>query len=112
MSVDRRSFSQKKRAEIVLRQNGRCAMCGSKLQPGKFEIDHIAALIHSGTNDDDNLRAICAIPCHRNKSRADVHARAKADRIAAGGKQRRGRPFPGSRASNLKKHFDGTVTRR
>lgn len=108
--VDRRSFSFKKRAEICLRQSGKCG-CGEKLQPGRYEIDHIAALIHGGSNDDDNLRAIC-LDCHKAKTRKDVQGRAHHDRIAAGGKQRKGPPMPGSRDSGLKKHMDGTVSRR
>lgn len=108
--VDRRSFSQKKRAEICLRQGGKCG-CGEKLQAGLYEIDHIAALIHGGSNDDDNLRAIC-VDCHKNKTRKDVQGRAHHDRIAAGGKQRKGPPMAGSRGSLFKKHMDGSVSRR
>lgn len=108
--VDRRSFSQKKRAEICLRQGGKCG-CGEKLRHGQYEIDHIAALIHGGSNEDDNLRAIC-LDCHKAKTRKDVQGRAHHDRIAVGGKQRRGPPMPGSRASNTKKHMDGTTSFR
>jgi 5-methylcytosine-specific restriction protein A len=108
--VDRRSFSQKKRAEICLRQGGKCG-CGEKLQLGQYEIDHIQALVHDGDNEDDNLRAICR-DCHKAKTRKDVQGRAHHDRIAVGGKQRKGPPMPGSRASGLKKHMDGSVSRR
>lgn len=89
--TQRRSLSQKKRAEICLRQNGLCAQCRIKLMPSMFDIDHVQALIHGGDNEDDNLRALC-FDCHKTKTRKDVHGHAKADRIAAGGKQVK-RPF-------------------
>lgn len=110
--TDRRYLSQKQRAELVLAQSGRCASCGSKLRPGNIEFDHIQALIHGGDNEPDNWRAICADPCHRNKTRADVQAKAKVDRIAFGGRQRKGRTMPGSRASGFKKCVSGKVVRR
>ncbi len=46
--IDRRSISQRARAEICLRQKGCCADCGEKLKPGQFAIDHIQALEHGG----------------------------------------------------------------
>ena len=110
--IDRRSISQKRRAEICLRQNGLCAMCGAKLLPGKFEIDHETALVHSGSNEDDNLRALCTSPCHRSKTKKDVQAQAKVERIAWGGRQRKGPPMPGSKNTKFKKHMDGSVSWR
>lgn len=109
--IDRRSFSQKRRTEICLRQSGKCADCGEKLRPGMFDIDHRQALIHGGDNEGDNLAAIC-FECHKRKTAKDVHGRAHADRIAVGGKQRKGPPMPGSRKSAFKKHMDGSVSRR
>jgi 5-methylcytosine-specific restriction enzyme A len=109
--TDRRSISQKRRAEIVLSQGCLCKMCGTKLIPSQYEIDHIAALIHGGSNEEYNLQAICK-DCHKLKTREDVHARAHADRIAAGGRKRKGAPLPGSRASGWKKRMDGTVVKR
>lgn len=79
--------------------------------PSRFEIDHIAALVHGGSNDMDNLRAIC-LDCHKAKTRADIQARSKSDRIAAGGKQRRGAPIPGSRNTPWKRLMSGGVVRR
>lgn len=109
--IDRRTFSQKKRAEIVLRQGGNCRDCGEKLQPSRFQIDHRQALIHDGDNSDENLAAVCDA-CHRIKTKKDVHARAHADRVAVVGRQRRGPPMPGSRNSRFKKHMDGRTSYR
>lgn len=110
--IDRRSLSQKRRVEIILAQDGRCAMCGNKLVPGHIDFDHIQALEHDGDNEPDNWQALCTSPCHRIKTKADHQARAKRDRIIVGGKQRKRQPMPGSRASGWKKAMDGTVTRR
>lgn len=112
MSVARRYLTQKKRAELVLAQGGRCSICGRKLKPGHIEFDHIQALIHGGDNEPDNWRALCADPCHRNKTRADVQAKAKVDRLALGGRQRKGPPIAGSRNSRFKRRIDGTVVAR
>lgn len=106
---DRRSLSQKRRAEIVLAQDGRCTECGNKLQPGHFEFDHIQALEHDGDNAPDNWRAICTSPCHKLKTKADHQGRAKRDRLAVGGRQRKGAPMPGTKASGIRKRMDGTV---
>lgn len=110
--LDRRSLSQKARAELVLAQDGRCAMCGNKLQPGHIEFDHIQALEHDGDNAPDNWRALCASPCHKAKTKADHQGRAKRDRIIIGGRQRKSAPMPGSKASGLRKRMDGRVERR
>lgn len=94
--VVRRSIGVKKRLAIYSRQNGLCAICGIIMRKGGYEIDHIQALIHDGDNENDNLRAVHPA-CHRAKTDNDIAARSKADRIAAGGKQRRGPGFRGWR---------------
>lgn len=109
--IDRRSLSQKRRAELVLAQGGKCADCGKKLRPGMFDVDHRQALVHGGDNEPDNLVAIC-FDCHKAKTRKDVQARAHGDRIAAGGRQRTGKPMDGSRNSKFKKKMDGSVVLR
>lgn len=108
--TDRRSLSGKLRAKILLRHDGRCAICGKRLSAGQWEVDHIAALVHGGKNEEDNYRALC-VPCHRGKSKSDVQAKAKVERIRIGGKTRKSRPLPGSRASGIRKRFNGTVER-
>lgn len=108
--TDRKALSQKRRLEIVLAQNGRCPECDRKLIAGHYEFDHIQALEHDGDNADDNWRALC-VPCHKLKTRADHQDRAKRDRLAVGGRQRKGAPMPGTRASGLRKRMNGEVTK-
>ena len=87
-------------------------MCGKELVPGHYEMDHVQALVHDGDNALANFRAICTSPCHKQKSLKDVQARAKRDRLAVGGKQRKGVPMAGSRASGWKKLINGQTVRR
>lgn len=42
-----------------------------------LELEHVLPLHLGGTNDDDNLRLLCA-PCHRAKTSAEQSARLKA----------------------------------
>lgn len=76
-----------------------------------FDVDHRQALIHGGDNADDNLAAICDA-CHRIKTRKDKHGRDHAERIAWGGKQRKGQPMPFGRKSKLKRKMNGDVVWR
>ena len=106
--IDRRSLSQKRRAQICLAQDGKCFVCGDNLKPGQFEIDHRQALVHGGDDGDDNLRA-CCLNCHCEKTRADIQANAKVKRIISGGRQRKGPPMPGTKASGIRKRMNGQV---
>jgi 5-methylcytosine-specific restriction protein A len=110
--MDRRYLTQSQREDIVKDQDEKCAECGTPLISGHYEFDHIQALEHDGDNARDNWRAICTSPCHKAKTRKDHQARAKRDRIAVGGRQRKGPPMAGTRASGIRRRMDGTVERR
>lgn len=62
----KRSVSETKKKHIASRQDWKCSKCGMKL-PGSFEVDHIIALQHGGTNHVDNLEALCR-NCHGEKT--------------------------------------------
>lgn len=87
--VDRRSLTQRERADMFLAQGGKCATCPRKLMRGQYHADHRQALVHGGDNDLGNIKLIC-LDCHKDKTRKDVQGRAHHDRIAVGGKQRVG----------------------
>lgn len=108
----RRHLTQAQKAKVMLRQNGKCAGCGKRLITGLFEFDHIQDLQHEGDNEPDNWQVLCTKPCHALKTKRGSQARSKAVRLSVGGKQRKGPPMPGSRASNFKKHMSGEVSRR
>jgi hypothetical protein len=75
---ERGKLSAKQRAALVLKQEGRCALCGCK--PRAFEGDHIRELWEGGTNKPDNWQMLCP-PCHKLKSGAAAKRRAKMNRL-------------------------------
>lgn len=109
--TDRRAISQRQRLAMFTAQNGICADCPRKLMPGMYHADHRIPLADGGADDESNLKLIC-LDCHKAKTRGENRSRAHHKRIAAGGKTRKGKPMPGSRASKFKRKMDGTVERR
>ena len=94
--------------------NGTCQKCRSRVYPGRFQYDHITAIINGGGNRESNLWILCD-SCHGGKTREDVGIKSRTARIRAnhlGLKKPKGRPMPGSRASGWKKRLDGTVVKR
>src|SRR3954449_11864213 len=77
--------SNRLRAEIMLRQEGRCADCGTRLILGSFVIDHRPPLALrekcEDPNDPDLLAAICST-CHRQKTPKDLKEIARTKRLA------------------------------
>ena len=51
------------RAQVIVRDGGRCRRCGSARQ---LEIDHIIPFSKAGTSDEDNLQVLCR-RCNRRK---------------------------------------------
>lgn len=113
--MTRRYLTDKEKAEMVLAQQGRCACCGEKLQPPNIEFDHTVAgwLVDHKDKPD---RAICATPCHRNKTRGDVKRIAKAKRLHRSwfGEQKPKRKTIASRPFDRRwrKRMDGSVVPR
>ena len=62
---ERKIFSRQTRKQIIHKQKGRCNMCHEKKK--KFEIDHIIPLNQKGTNELNNLQALCK-KCHLMKT--------------------------------------------
>lgn len=81
-----------------------CPECGKPLLPGQaVQFDHIHSDAMGGPHEYQNLRPIHYDPCHKAKSKRDVAALAKVDRIT--GKTKNGpkakirsRPMRGKRA--------------
>lgn len=75
--------------DLLKRQRGLCATCPTvlaKINNGMvficapFDVDHILALDHLGSNSAENLRCLCK-PCHAEKTRWDIKASAKGRRL-------------------------------
>lgn len=83
--AERRWIPGRVRAEIMLRQDGRCADCGTRLIIGFFVFDHRPSLglrePGDDVNDPDRLAAICW-SCEQQKTPNDLRAIAKAKRLA------------------------------
>ena len=84
---ERQWVSGRVRAEILLRQEGRCADCSTRLILGFFVFDHRPplALREPGedASDPDRLAAICWT-CNEQKTPRDLKEIAKAKRLAEG----------------------------
>ena len=85
LSPERLAVPRRVRAEILLRQNGRCPDCGTRLTPGQIVFDHRPPIALRGPGDDvndpDRLAAICT-GCNERKTPRDLKEIAKAKRLA------------------------------
>jgi 5-methylcytosine-specific restriction endonuclease McrA len=94
---------------------GCCAACQRKIAAGeKWQCDHKHALANGGRHAESNLQVLCDW-CHKFKTRSDVAVKAwhyKRRLAHAGIKQRKRRPFPGSKESGWKVTFSRGVVRR
>jgi 5-methylcytosine-specific restriction endonuclease McrA len=100
----RRWVPRRLRADIVLRQEGRCADCGTRLIIGFFVFDHRPplALREAGAdpNDPDGLAAICT-RCDETKTPKDLKEIARTKRLAVAHQdfiERKREKVPGRRA--------------
>jgi 5-methylcytosine-specific restriction endonuclease McrA len=62
----KRSVSETKKKYVASSQDWKCKHCNIKL-PAWFEVDHVKKLEYGGSNDIDNLEALCR-DCHGKKT--------------------------------------------
>jgi len=62
----KRSVSETKKKYVAANQGWKCGDCQRQL-PAWFEVDHVIALEHGGSNHVDNLVALCR-DCHGKKT--------------------------------------------
>lgn len=80
-AAKRPSISKAKRARIFLAHDGICWLCKVKIGADEaYDIDHQISRELGGSDDDDNL-APAHKDCHRAKTKSDVKAIAKSNRI-------------------------------
>lgn len=63
-----RSQQQSLAARVIARDRGICYVCGLE---GADESDHVISLAEGGADDEPNMAAIHARPCHLNKTQAE-----------------------------------------
>lgn len=61
--VRSRAITPRTRARVLERDGSACVKCGAG---APLEIDHIIRYADGGTEDLENLQALC-VPCHRSK---------------------------------------------
>jgi hypothetical protein len=116
----RREFSAKTKRQAWERCGGECeyvrdgVRCRAPLDLGRFIYDHFCPDWYSKDNELENCQVIC-LPCDRDKTAVDQGNIAKSKRIIdkqIKARKPKGRPMAGTKASGLRKKFDGTVERR
>jgi hypothetical protein len=65
-TATKRSVSETKKKFVASRQGWKCNSCQEQL-PAWFEVDHVIRLEHGGSNNVDNLVALCR-NCHGKKT--------------------------------------------
>jgi 5-methylcytosine-specific restriction enzyme A len=114
-ATDDQAIPPRVKLRIFEKALGRCKGCGLTIRAGTVPAyDHIIALVNGGENRERNIQLLCQ-PCHAPKTKADVAKKSLVYRKKAkhlGIRLRKSRPIPGSKASGLKKGFDGIVRRR
>lgn len=68
---------------VFKRHEGICPKCTRKMEPGKWQCDHIIALINGGKHEESNLQPLCNSPCHSQKTREDVAEKSRVYRKRA-----------------------------
>ena len=105
----RKGFTPAQRRQVAEAFDGACSACETALS-GAWHIDHVIPLALGGRHDPGNWVPVC-IDCHKAKTRGDVKAIAKAERIirreTEGPKPSRLR----SRGFTHSRRFDGTIRR-
>lgn len=114
--MTRRSLTAKERLRLFDLHQGRCHLCGGKIDGTReaWEIEHELALALGGADDDEN-RKPAHVKCHKAKTAVDLGRIAKADREKArhiGARPPSRNPLPGGRGSKYKRTIDGRTVLR
>lgn len=120
--LKRRRLSRRDFAELILRQEGRCACCAERLTADRIVDEHVVPLDLGGGNDLSNRALFCS-GCARIKTANDVARSAHGRRVRGetGQKKRqarrragllRQRSFQTNRDMPWKRKMTGEIVRR
>lgn len=59
-----------------------CPGCAMFVPLSAIQFDHHLALVDGGKHDEENVRVLCSIICHKNKSAREHVANCKGKRVA------------------------------
>lgn len=110
----RRSRSKRARLEIFNAAQGKCHICGRKIQvTEQWEVEHIIPLAMGGEDAGSNL-APAHKSCHRQKTNEDLGNLARAKRRAAYHNHTRisKTPLPFGKQSKWKRKLNGKIVSR
>lgn len=102
------------RLRVFERFDGICQLTQCKIRPGdKWECDHIKPLKDGGEHRESNLQPVLR-SAHRKKTAEENKARAKVTRMRKKhlGIENKGKPMPGTRASEWKHTMAGKWVKR
>lgn len=71
------------KVRVFKRYEGVCPKCTRKMEPGKWQCDHIVALVNGGKHEEANLQPLCTSPCHSQKTKEDVAEKSRVYRKRA-----------------------------
>ena len=71
------------KVRVFHRYGGVCPKCTRKMEPSKWQCDHIIALVNGGKHEEANLQPLCTSPCHSQKTKEDVAQKSKDYRVRA-----------------------------
>ena len=90
----RATFSKAERTAISRSQRYRCMYCGVRLTSDNLQIDHMDPVSRGGSNDDDNLQALCRRCNIRKGNHTDDEFRERYWDLVGGFKQPPPRTIP------------------
>lgn len=71
------------KVRVFKRYEGVCPKCTRKMEPSKWQCDHIMALVNGGKHEEANLQPLCTSPCHSQKTKEDVAEKSRVYRKRA-----------------------------
>jgi 5-methylcytosine-specific restriction enzyme A len=112
----RKKITNKERAEIFLRAEGNCHLCGMTIRPGEdWDVSHPETGLWAGGSDDRAVLKPAHRKCHKRHTAGETTQRAKEARVQQkyiGAFQKTGRPMPGSKRSKFKRKVNGRTVLR
>jgi 5-methylcytosine-specific restriction protein A len=112
---DDAAIPERVRLRIFERENRTCKICGNAIRLGDgVDFHHLQPLADGGEHAETNIYCVHR-SCHKLTTAREALERAEHRQSVKkhyGIKTPKGRPMPGTRASGLKRGFDGVVRKR